>query len=71
MGIDMPDVEHIVHTSYPKSVISYWQEAGCCTRDGRRGISLILYDNFTASLKIPKKLCHNLLKAQVVLRKKL
>ncbi|XP_060559100.1 uncharacterized protein LOC132719355 [Ruditapes philippinarum] len=51
MGIDIPDVDIVVHIGCPKSVISYWQEAGRCARDGRQGLSYIMYDNFTASLK--------------------
>lgn len=57
MGIDIPDIDLVVHIACPKSVISYWQEAGRCARDGRRGLSLIIhvYDNFTASLKSTDK----------------
>ena len=55
MGIDIPDIALVVHIGCPKSVISYWQEAGRCARDGRQGFSLILYDNFTASLKTTEK----------------
>jgi ATP-dependent DNA helicase RecQ len=51
MGIDIPDIDIIVHIGCPKSIIQYWQEAGRCARDGRQGLSLIIYDNFTASLK--------------------
>jgi ATP-dependent DNA helicase RecQ len=51
MGIDIRDVDLVVHYGCPKSVVSYWQEAGRCARDGRQGMSYILYDNFTASLK--------------------
>ena len=47
----LPDVRLVVHIGCPKSVISYWQEAGRCARDGQPGCSLILYDNFTAALK--------------------
>ena len=55
MGIDIPDVRLVVHIGCPKSVISYWQEAGRCARDGQQGFSLILYDNFTAALKTTDK----------------
>ena len=55
MGLDIKDIDMIIHIGCPKSVISYWQEAGRCARDGRQGYSLILYDNFTASLKSTNK----------------
>ena len=55
MGIDLPDVRLVVHIGCPKSVISYWQEAGRCARDGQPGYSLIIYDNFTAALKTTDK----------------
>ena len=49
MGLDIRDV------SCPKSILSYWQEAGRCARDGRQGFSLILYDDFTLALKTTDK----------------
>ena len=55
MGIDIPDIRLVIHIGCPKSVISYWQEAGRCARDGQQGYSLILYDNFTASLRTTEK----------------
>jgi len=33
MGLDIQDVDFIVHIGCPKSVISYWQDAGRCARD--------------------------------------
>lgn len=62
MGIDIPDIGLVVHIGCPKSVISYWQEAGRCARDGRQGFSLILYDNFTASLKTTEKAMSDIVK---------
>jgi len=43
MGVDIPDIDMVVHIGCPKSVISYWQEAGRCARDGRQGFSLVMY----------------------------
>ena len=48
MSIDIKYIDLVVHIGCPKSVISYWQEAGRCARDGRAGFSFILYDKFTA-----------------------
>jgi superfamily II DNA helicase RecQ len=55
MGLDIRDVQLVVHISCPKSILSYWQEAGHCARDGRQGFSLILYDGFTLELKTMDK----------------
>ena len=55
MGLDIRDVELVVHIGCPKSILSYWQEAGRCARDGRPGFSLILFDGFTLSLKSTDK----------------
>jgi superfamily II DNA helicase RecQ len=35
MGVQIPNVELIVHWGVPKSVLSYWQEVGRGGRDGR------------------------------------
>ena len=32
MGIDIKDVDMVVHMGSPKSLFSYWQEAGRCAR---------------------------------------
>lgn len=55
MGLDITDIDLVVHIGCPKTVLSYWQEAGRCARDGRQGFSLILYDNFTLALKTTDK----------------
>ena len=55
MGIDLKDVDMIVHIGCPKSLLSYLQEAGRCARDGRNGLSIVLYNNFTLSLKSTSK----------------
>ncbi|XP_033747061.1 ATP-dependent DNA helicase RecQ-like [Pecten maximus] len=51
MGIQIDDVDIVMHLGSPKTVLSYWQEAGRCARDGRPGYSYVLYDNFTLSGK--------------------
>ena len=62
MGIDIQDVDIVVHYGCPKSPVSYWQEAGRCARDGRQGLSLIVYDNFTAALKTTDKAMASIVK---------
>ena len=50
MVVDVRDIDMVIHIDCPKSVISYWQEAGRCARDGRQGYALIIYENFTLSI---------------------
>ena len=51
LGVNIKDIDLIIHIGCPKSVMSYWQEAGRCGRDGRKGMSVIMYDGFTLSIK--------------------
>ena len=55
MGLDIRDVDLVMHIGCPKTLLSYWQETGRCARDGRAGYSLVLYDKFTLSLKTTEK----------------
>ena len=50
-GVSVQDIDMVVHISCPKSFISYWQEAGRCARGRRQGYALIIYGNFTPSVK--------------------
>ena len=51
MGIQIPDVDLVFHLGTPKSVLSYWQEAGRCARDGRNGLSYVAWDSRTKASK--------------------
>lgn len=62
MGIDVRDIDVVIHYGCPQSAISYWQEAGRCARDGRKGLSLVVFDNFTASLKTTDKTMANIVR---------
>jgi superfamily II DNA helicase RecQ len=55
MGLDIRDVDLVMHIGCPKTLVSYWQDSGRCARDGRAGYSLVLYDKFTLSLKTTEK----------------
>ena len=35
MGVNIPDVDMVIHWGLPSSGLNYWQEVGRCTRDGR------------------------------------
>ncbi|XP_071500236.1 ATP-dependent helicase wrn-1-like [Diadema antillarum] len=41
LGVDVPDVDTVIHWGPPSDVLSYWQETGRCGRDGRRGRAIM------------------------------
>ena len=44
MGVDKPDVRHVVHSSVPGSIEDYLQEAGRAGRDQERARCILLFD---------------------------
>ena len=40
MGIDVGNIEMVIHWGVPKSSLHYWQEVGRCARDQRPGYAL-------------------------------
>lgn len=40
MGVNIPDIDIVVHWGLPASSLSYWQEVGRCARDGRQGYAI-------------------------------
>ncbi|XP_060070721.1 ATP-dependent DNA helicase RecQ-like [Ylistrum balloti] len=69
MGIQINDIDIVMHLGSPKSILSYWQEAGRCARDGRPGYSFVLYDNFTLSSKGTSKDVKSIVDGDICYRK--
>lgn len=44
MGVDKPNVRMVVHMSMPLSVEDYWQKTGRAGRDGKKAVSLVLWN---------------------------
>ena len=44
LGVEVPDVRHVLHWGPASDILSYWQETGRCARDGGMGkATTILY----------------------------
>ena len=41
MGIDVPDIDFVIHLGSPDNNLSYWQQAGRCEQDGHSCTALL------------------------------
>ncbi|WP_208558763.1 RecQ family ATP-dependent DNA helicase [Marinilactibacillus kalidii] len=44
MGIDKPDIRFVIHYHMPANPEMYLQEIGRCSRDGKEGIAILLFE---------------------------
>ena len=43
MGVQIPDVDIVVHWGVSRTVLDFWQEIGRCARDGRQGETFLYF----------------------------
>ena len=57
MGINKPDIRYVIHYHIPLDLENYVQEFGRCSRDGKQGIAILLYQR--KDLKLQEYLIEN------------
>ena len=62
MGINLPDVDYVMHWGSSPDIMSYWQEVGRCARDGRQGNATL----FVYPRSLDKRRVDNSLKQLII-----
>ncbi|MFC6465559.1 RecQ family ATP-dependent DNA helicase [Marinilactibacillus sp. GCM10026970] len=52
MGIDKPDIRYVIHYHMPSNPEMYLQEIGRCSRDGKEGIAILLFEQGDQYLQV-------------------
>jgi len=72
MGVNIPDVDTVVHWGAPRSFLSYWQEVGRAGRSGNPAIALLVpYKRSTIKAMCDEDFASSLKSQQCVRRKTL
>ena len=58
IGIDVKDVDIVIHWGVEPSALTYWQELGRCARDGREGVSICYSFAASENLVISAESCY-------------
>ena len=62
MGVDVPDIDIVVHWGVSNGIVQYWQEVGRCRRDGMAGLAVLYAYRRSLNCKIEqsfRELCAN------------
>ena len=62
MGINIPDIDYVVHWGPPRNVLLYWQEVGRCARDGRQGKAIMCIPPHSHNSKRQEESMYDLVK---------
>jgi superfamily II DNA or RNA helicase len=52
LGINIPNVDYVLHWGPPADLLTYWQEVGRCARDGRPGKAIMYCPPYTKHQKM-------------------
>lgn len=62
MGVDIPDIQRIIHDHLPNDLIDYAQQSGRAGRDGQRSACILLFEpnDFLLRARIPRRVASDL-----------
>lgn len=49
LGVDIADIDQVIHWGCPSDVLCYWQETGRCAMDGRPGKAIMYLPPFSVN----------------------
>ena len=73
MGVDVPDVDIVIHWGASKGIVHYWQEIGRCRRDGKQGMAVLYAYRRSLNNRVEmsfKTLCEQMNKGEIACLRK-